>query len=155
MKTKLRTILLDLLVSGWAFFQAKPSEGNNNVRIEVHSPLNTFIDRNPNSPYVKDSYRAVIRRWMTEQQILNQFGKKLTSQERADLKETCKNTFENTGAWYIRGYYDNNGYPLTDGLRAGEEPTVPGYPDSNRWYRNNLIPVYEIEWTETDKNFVM
>jgi len=45
--------------------------------------------------------------------------------------------------------------PLTDGLRAGEEPTVPGYPENNRWYKNNLIPVYEVEWTETDKNFVM
>ena len=154
-KTKLRIILLDLLVSGWAFFQAKPSEGDNNVRIEVLSPLNTFIDRNPNSPYVKDSHRAVVRRWLSEQEILNQYGKRLTPAERKDLKDSFKNTFENTGAWYIRGYFDEKGYPMTPGLRAGEEPTVPGYPDDNRWYKNNLIPVYEVEWTEVDKNFVM
>ena len=86
-KTKLKTILLDLLITGWTFFQVKPSSGNNNVRIEVLSPLNTFIDRNPNSPYVKDSYRVVIRKWMNESQILNQYGKKLTPSERKDLKE--------------------------------------------------------------------
>lgn len=154
-KTKLKTILLDLLVTGWAFFRAVPSPGNNNVSIEVHSPLNTFIDRNPNSPYVKDSYRAVIRRWLTETEILNQYGSKLSSQERKDLKETCKNSFETTGSWYIRSYTDSKGYPMTDGLRAGEEPTVPGYPDVSRWYNNRLIPVYEVEWLETDKDFVM
>ena len=139
-KTKLKTILLDLLVTGWAFFKAIPSPGNNNVLIEIHSPLNTFIDRNPNSPYVKDSYRAVIRRWLTETEILNKYGSKLTPKEREDLKDTYKNYFE-SGGWYIRSYTDNKGYPLTDGLRAGEEPTIPGYPDQNRWYNNKLIPV--------------
>ena len=155
-KTKLKTVLLDLLITGWTFFQVKPSPGNNNVSIEVLSPLNTFIDRNPNSPYVKDSYRAVVRRWLSEQQILSQYGEKLTPQERADLKETCKHSFENLGTWYIRSYTDSKGYPLSDGLRAGEEPTSPGYPETGYyWYNNRLIPVYEVEWIETDKNFVM
>lgn len=154
-KTKLKTILLDLFVTGWAFFKAKPSPGNNNVSIEVSSPLNTFIDRNPESPYVKDSHRAVIRKWMSQSQILNQYGEKLTPSERKDLKETCKHSFESLGSWYIRSYTDSKGYPETPGLRAGEEPTVPGYPDYGRWYNNQLIPVYEVEWLETDKNFVM
>lgn len=154
-KTKLKTILLDLLITGWTFFQVKPSQGNNNVTIEVLSPLNVFIDRNPNSPYVKDSYRAVVRRWLSEQQILSQYGERLTPKERADLKETCKHSFESLGTWYIRSYTDSKGYPLTDGLRAGEEPTSPGYPDTGYWYNNRLIPVYEVEWLETDKYFVM
>ncbi len=154
-KTKLKTILLDLLITGWTFFQTKPSLGNNNVRIEVLSPLNTFIERNPNSPYVKDSKRAVIRKWLSEQDILAEYGRKLTREERADLKESCKHSFESLGSWYIRSYTDGNGYPLTDGLRAGEEPTVPGYPDKTYWNNNKLIPVYEVEWIETDKNFRM
>ena len=154
-KTKLKTILLDLLITGWTFFQAKPTAGNNNVRIEVLSPLNTFIDRNPNSPYVKDSHRAVIRRWMSESQILNEYGEKLNASERADLKESCKNSFESLGNWYIRSYTDSKGYPINDGLRAGEEPTVPGYPETGHWYNNELIPVYEVEWLETDKRFRM
>lgn len=155
LKTKLKTILLDLLITGWTFYQVKPSVGNNSVTIEVLSPLNTFIDRNPNSPYVKDSYRVVIRRWLNEQQILSQYGSRLSVKERSELKETCKHSFESLGNWYIRSYTDSKGYPLTDGLRAGEEPTTPGYPDGGHWYNNKLIPVYEVEWIETDKNFIM
>jgi hypothetical protein len=66
MITKLRNLLLDLLITGFCFFRAKPSMNKSNVEIEVLSPLNTFIDRNPNSPYVKDSYRIVVRRWLTK-----------------------------------------------------------------------------------------
>jgi hypothetical protein len=37
---------------------------------------------------------------------------------------------------------------------AGEEIT-PGFPgESYRMYNNSVIPVYEVEWIETDKNFV-
>lgn len=155
MKNKLRTLLLDLLVTGWGFFQTKASPSNTNVQIEVHSPLNTFIDRNPGSPYVKDAQRCVIRRWLSEQDILNRYGKKLTKEERADLKETCKHALEQTGTWYIRSYTDGKGMPATPGLRAGEEPTIPGYPETYNWYNNRLIPVYEVEWIETDKDYVM
>lgn len=156
-KTKLKTILLDLLVTGWTYFQAKPTVGNNNVKLEVHSPLNTFIDRNPNSPYVKDSYRAVIRRWMTETQILNEYGDKLSKKEKADLKESCAEAFQDNSHWYIRTYRDSKGMPATDGLRAGQEVTIPGYPSAEYkgFYNNKLVPVYEVEWLETDKNLVM
>jgi hypothetical protein len=46
------------------------------------------------------------------------------------------------------------GTPATDGIRAGEEIT-PGYPEQH-WYRydNDLIPVYEVEWIETDNDFI-
>ena len=154
-KTKLRTLLLDLLVTGWAYFQVKPSQSKSNVQIEVHSPLNVFIERNATSPYVKDSQRCVIRRWMTEHQILHQFGTKLTREEVHDLRETCRHTFETLGTYYIRKYTTESGMPATPGLRAGEEVTIPGYPEGTSWYNNRLVPVYEVEWIETDKDFVM
>jgi hypothetical protein len=33
---------------------------------------------------------------------------------------------------------------------------TPGYPEYH-WnrYDNNIIPVYEVEWIETDKDFIM
>lgn len=154
-KTKLRTILLDLLVTGWTFFQSKPTVGNNNVKIEVHSPLNTFIDRNPNSPYVKDSYRAVIRKWMTQSQILNEYGSKLTSSERSELKDSFDSIDDGSSSWYIRSYMNADGTPQTKGLWGGEEVAIPGYPNYNGFRNNKLIPVYEVEWIETDKKFVM
>ena len=66
MITKLRKLLLDLLITGYTFYRVKPTVANNNVSIEVLNPLNTFIDKNPESPYIKDSYRVVVRKWLTK-----------------------------------------------------------------------------------------
>ena len=70
-------LLLDLLVCGCSFYRVKPSVEGSNLVIDVLNPLNTFVDRNPESPYVKDSYRVVVRKWMTKQQILVEYGKDL------------------------------------------------------------------------------
>jgi len=43
----------------------------------VLNPLNTFIDRNPDSPYIKHSYKAVVRYWLSKSQILAKYGKEL------------------------------------------------------------------------------
>jgi len=55
---------------------------------------------------------------------------------------------------YIRSLSDSCGRPATDGIRAGEEVT-PTFPWNSEYYTKNLIPVYEVEWIETDKDFVM
>lgn len=49
---------------------------------------------------------------------------------------------------------NKEGVPATDGLKAGVEVT-PGYPSQGYNMHSELIPVYEVEWLETDKNFVM
>jgi len=58
--------MLDLLVGGQAYYKVVPSAEGTNISIEVLDPLNTFVDKNPDSQYVKDSYRVVVRKWMTK-----------------------------------------------------------------------------------------
>ena len=65
-KTKLWTLIKDLLISGYTFYQTVPTPSGSNVGIDVLDPLNVFPDKNPNSPYIKDSYRVVVRKWMTK-----------------------------------------------------------------------------------------
>lgn len=153
--SKLKTLLIDLLVTGYNFYRVKPTIGDTNIQIEILSPLNTFIDRNPESPYVKDSYRVVIRKWMSKSQILNEFGKDLSVQDRKDLEDAWHDSF-NTQSYYVRSSADCQGLPSTEGLKAGEEIAIPGYPTGiNQRFNYKLIPVYEVEWIETDKQFVM
>lgn len=64
--TVLRDLLLDLLVTGYTFYRVESTAENNNIKIRALSPLNTFVDRNLESPYVKDSYRVVVRHWMNK-----------------------------------------------------------------------------------------
>lgn len=154
MLTKLRHLLFDLLVTGYTFYRAKPSVSKANVELEVLDPLNVFPDRNLESPYVKDSHRIVVRHWLTQQQILNKYGRDLSKEDIGSIKEQWKDTMSDYSSYYVRTL-EHNGVPSTNGLQAGQE-VVPGYPSSNTYTRfHKLIPVYEVEWLETDKNFVM
>lgn len=152
MITVLRDLLLDLLITGYAFYKVEPSIGNNNVKIRVLSPLNTFIDRNFESPYIKNSYRVVVRSWMTKNQIINKYGKEMSSSDRKKLEDKWSSIYD-TAMYYIR-MGETNGIPVTDGLKAGTEVT-PGYPNYRDGILHELMPVYEVEWIETDKDFVM
>jgi len=63
-----------------------------------------------------------------------------------------KDHLDYTSSVYVKSYVDSCNRPIGTGLRAGEEVT-PGFPEER--FDNNLIPVYEVEWVETDKDFVM
>ena len=152
---KLKALLLDLLVTGCAFYKVKPSKNENNVTIEVLNPLNTFVDRNPESPYVKDSYRVVVRKWMTKQQILNEYGKDLSSESRAELEDMYEN-YSDSSYLYIRAMENQVGCrPIDTGEGAGLDAgkgIVPGFPaDTYESFNYKLLPVYETEWIDVDK----
>lgn len=154
MTTKLKTLFLDLLITGYMFYRVKASRNNNDVEIEVLNPLNTFFDKNPESPYIKDSYRVVVRKWLTKTQILNTYGKEMSRDDLDKIKEMWRDQFD-TSTYYVRSFNRGDGEPATDGINAGRE-IVPGYPTGPyNTYNYKLIPVYEVEWLETDKNFVM
>ena len=154
MTTKLKMLLLDLLITGYTFYRVKSSINNNDVEIEVLNPLNTFFDKNPESPYIKDSYRVVVRKWMTKTQILNIYGKEMSKEDLDKIKDMWRDQFD-TSTYYVRSFNRGNGEPATDGINAGKE-IVPGYPTGPyNTYNYKLVPVYEVEWIETDKDFVM
>lgn len=151
--TKLKQLFIDLLVTGYNFYRVIPSPAGQNVQIECLDPLNVFPDLNYNSPYIRDSYRVVVRKFLTRNEVLNKYGKDLSKEDISKIKEMWQDHLDYTSSLYFRSYVDSCNRPLTDGIRAGEEVT-PGYPEEER-YDNNLIPVYEVEWIETDKDFVM
>ncbi len=74
METKRKNLILDLLVSGECYFKTVKTDGNN-FNVEVTDPMNVFVDKNPQSPYVRDGYRSVVRKWLTKTQILSRYGK--------------------------------------------------------------------------------
>lgn len=151
MITKLRQLLLDLLITGYTYYKVKPSSRGNNVCIEVLNPLNTFVDYHPESPYAKTAQRAVVRRWLSKEQILNLYGKDLSKEDLDKFEETWEHSFAESS--YIIRTHSNNCIPETDGIRAGEEIT-PGFP-TGLYYNHKLIPVYEVEWIEVDDNFTL
>lgn len=150
--TSLRHLILDLLITGYTFYKVEPTVEKNNIKIRVLNPLNTFIDRNIESPYVKNSYRAVVRSWMSKTEILNKYGKDMSKDDIKLLEDKWESIYDNSMR-YVRMGLDQKGVPVTDGILAGIEVT-PGYP-VNTTRDQELIPVYEVEWLETDNDFVM
>lgn len=155
-KTKLWTLIKDLLVSGYTFYQTAPTAQGNNVGIEVLDPLNTFIDKNPNSPYVKDSYRVVVRRWLTKSQILTKYGKDMSQDDINELKENWQGMLDYSER-YIRMIH-TQGCQSAGIIGDQEAVVIPGQPSQkHKTYNPNYaqIPVFEVEWIETDKDFKM
>ena len=148
---KLKTLFKDLLITGYAYYRVKASPNGNNVEIEVLNPLNVFVDKNPESIYVKNGYRAVVRKWMTKSQILNKYGDLMDKDAVKELEGLYEGYYD-ASTYYIRSFNNQaTGYPATDGIDAGQE-IVPGFPaDEYRVTNYRLIPVYEVEWTETTK----
>lgn len=134
-----------------SFYQVRPTKERNNVEIEALDPRNVFVDRNPDSVYVKDSYRVVIRRWLTKQQILNKYGSKLDDSSINELEEMFEGYYDSSYI-YVRAMNNaTTGAPITDGLEAGKE-VIPGFPtDYYETYNYKLIPVFEVEWIDVDK----
>ena len=114
---------MDLLITGYAFYKVVPSKSGNNIEIKILDPLNTFIDKNFSSNYVKLSYRAVVREWLTKTQILNTYGKHLSEEDIEDL-ENMYETVTDSSSIYVRSYNNQcTGFPASDGLEAGRELT--------------------------------
>lgn len=151
--TVLRQLLLDLLVTGYTFYKVEPTVGNNNIKIKVLDPRNVFVDRNIESPYVKDSYRVVVRHWLNKESILNKYGKEMSREDIKLIKEKWASLYEN-GMYYVKMGTTKEGVPITNGIQAGIEVT-PGYPTNQYSKYEELIPVYEVEWIEVDKDFKM
>lgn len=144
--TKLRQLLTDILITGYCFYRVI-SKNNTNIDIEVLNPLNVFIDRNPDSIYIKDSYRVVVRSWLTKSQVLAKYGKELSKEDISKLRDDWQDK--------TTGEYRRSNSPVIsvyDDMDDEDEDIIPGRPHSDR---GNLIPVYEVEWIETDDNFVM
>lgn len=147
---KRRILLLDLLITGEAYYKVVPSSNGTNIDIKILDPLNTFPDRNYASQYAKKSYRVVIREFLTKSQILNTYGKEMSKKNIEDL-DTFNDTNPTNNAMYIRGTSGMaNPYPGLDSDLA----VTPGIPTNTNSSRN-LITVYTVEWTETDDNFEM
>ena len=149
--TKLKQLFIDLLVSGFTYYRVLPSSSGKNISIQCLNPLNVFPDLNYDSPYINECQKIVVRTYLTRNQILSKYGKDLSKEDVKKIEEMWTDSLETTGSYFVRSY-NQDGTPATDGIRAGEEVT-PGYPEQH-WYNSNLIPVYEVEWIETDKNFI-
>lgn len=146
-----KLLLTDLLVTGTGYYKTYPSSENTNVVLEVLNPINSFIDRNPESPYLKNSSRAVVRKYMTKDQILAKYGDILKKEDLEELDNIQDYSVDGSTTTYLRSYDSVTGNTISDGILGGFEvtPLLPFERNTSKYLR--LFPVYEVEWLKTEK----
>lgn len=157
LKSKLKLIFIDLLISGLAYYRTRPTESGTNISFERLNPLDTFVEKNVNSDYLADSRRAVIRKYMTKEMILNEYGADLTQEALKELEEMEGQSESTSQTYFVR--LDHT--PPADGVQRhdtrirgilGGLEAHPGLPSQEKMRNaSHLITVYEVEWLEVDK----
>lgn len=146
-----KLLLTDLLVTGTGYYKTYPSSEKTNVVLEILNPINSFIDRNPESPYLKNSSRAVVRKYMTKDQILAKYGDILKKEDLEELDHIQDYSVDGSTTTYLRSYDSVTGNTISDGILGGFEvtPLLPFERNTSKYLR--LFPVYEVEWLKTEK----
>jgi hypothetical protein len=155
-KNKMSILYTDLLVGGLGYYRMKPTGDGKNIKFEVLNPIDTFVERNRNEFYLNKSPRCVVRRYLTETQILLEFGSELTQEAKKKILDNKgERRFDNSNSLYVHAGYRE--VSVEDSELCGEiKPTYgvlgglevcPMFPFGSEDTLTNLnaIPVYEVE----------
>jgi hypothetical protein len=77
-KNKLKDLLIDMLVGGESYYRVLPTASKTHFYLDVCDPMNTFVFLNPDSKYMKNGTMAVVRKWLTREEIAIKYGKELS-----------------------------------------------------------------------------
>lgn len=146
-----KMMLIDILVSGTCYYKVQKSPSKENINLKVLNPVNTFIDRNPESPYLKNSMRSVCREYLTKNQILAKYGDVLSPDDLDELESLEDFSIDGSTTTYLRSYDTVVGNTVSDGILGGFEitPLLPFERNTSKYFR--VYPVYEVEWLKTEK----
>lgn len=102
---KMQSLMIDLCVGGTGYYRVRPSLSRDNIRFEVLNPLDTFVEKNPNSEYLADSRRAVIRKYMSIEDVIAEYHEDLNDEHIKILKDwkAAESGTENSNFVYVRG----------------------------------------------------
>ncbi len=154
---KMQSLLTDLCITGTCYYRVRASNSRDNIQFEVLNPLNTFVEKNPNSEYLADSYRVVVRRYMSAEDIILEYHKDLKEDHIRILKEENHSSLESDGpSYYIqatspetKGIWNDTHMGILGGLET--HPVWPGEPSrTNRYTYPKMWTVYDVEWIEID-----
>lgn len=148
-KNKLKILIADLLITGETYYAVKKTSGGTNIDIEVRNPLNSFIERNPKSIYLKKAFRSVHREWLSKSEILVKYGKLLSKEQIKEL-DSYKIDYTGNNLMMIKAVNNRTGSLMSEGILAGIDAT-PLYSESPN-YNMKLYPVYEVEWIDTENS---
>lgn len=157
---KVIALFRDLLITGTCYYRMLPSINKTNINLEVLSPLDTFVEKNPNSNYLKDCSRCCIRYYLTKDQILSKYGSELSASDKDKLMNgsgTSSESYSSDNTYIVRSNYpvgaSEDPANESTGILGGLE-VCPNNYNPRTYAGSNYLTVYEVEFIETDKDGV-
>lgn len=135
-----------MLIAGQAYYKVVATHDASNFRIEWCDPLNTWVDKDPKKRYMKNAYKAVVRKWMTAEEIEITYGDWLTDKQLKEVRN-WKNFYDEESD-YVMVSGQSCRYGATRGIINGSVHPIDSDDDYYKW---DLIPVYEVEWIDSAK----
>ena len=150
---KMQSLLTDLCIGGMGYYRTRPTVNNDNIRLEICNPLDTFVEKNPNSEYLADCRRAVIRKYMSVEDILAEYHPYLKQEHIKILQDSNPQSSAEGSYTYIKAT-SNEAKSVWDkshrGILGGLEVHPLWYGNSHEYRNYNLWTVYDVEWIEVD-----
>lgn len=144
LNAKRELLFKDILIGGQAFYRTLVKNGSPVPNVDVLNPFDVFPEVNLNTPYTNKSRRVVYVKYMSKEEIINEFGGDMNKED-LDLLKGVNLEAQSHNVYYIRAE--------SGGIISNVETTMPGvYPYYNDpLYGNNRYPVYYCEWLENNK----
>lgn len=151
LKNKMRDLLTDLLIGGMCYYRTRPK--GETIGLEILNPLDTFVERNFNEFYLNKSPRAVVRKWMTAERILDEYGKELSKEAKEKLETHQDQGIRNDNFIYVKtDMAPFSAMTSTPGILGGMEAhPIRENRGAAAIAKENTYEVYECEWIEYDK----
>lgn len=151
LKNKMRDLLTDLLIGGMCYYRTRPK--GETIGLEILNPLDTFVERNFNEFYLNKSPRAVVRKWMTAERILDEYGKELSKEAKEKLETHQDQGVQNDNFIYVKtDMAPFSAMTSTPGILGGlEAHPIRENRGAAAIAKENTYEVYECEWIEYDK----
>lgn len=149
-RNKLEQALLNLLIAGETYYKIIKTHDGTNFRLQLLDPLNVWVDKDPKSRYMKNGYKAVVRHWMTPEEIIIKYGDSLTQSDIDSLPQQ-RGRLENTNRFLlITGQESRCGTLRHSGITgyAGVHPYDDDFYSEYSGRKWDMIPVYEVEWID-------
>lgn len=134
-----------LLVTGFCAYRAY-SEGEDQLEIEVLNSKDVFPDRTSTLQYFKDCQRIVYRKYLSHSEIIARYGDDMTEADISKLQSTYDLYSDRKNVYYTSGDGQQGGIIAGLGATAIDSQYYPF-----EQFNNRLIPVYYVEWLDTNK----
>lgn len=137
---KRKELFLALAIAGECYFETNTDLEEQLPELDVIHPLNAFVEFNPNSPHINRSTKAVVRKFLSRQEILMRYGHLMKPEDINKLQSKEAFLQENKPT-YITHTGDSG---IIAGVSAGLELTQLN--DWQRWFYHDRRPVYEVQF---------